>query len=648
MKFSLKKEKSVFWSTNYSLQEIQDKLAREQINEDWLVCPLGESERAVPVSEFIDRPSMFDPVPKEVNASPLNVPAIVPDPATNVSSGKRYHHFDALRGFAMLLGIVMHGLLSFVDLPIWPAQDIHQNHEVYSFFQYAIHGFRMPLFFLVSGFFTAMMWHKRGAKGLIAHRFERIFVPLFFGTFLIWPLIIGVGVFGGMAKQKRSELQAGENHARMTAGSDIWIAAKKGDLESLQKSIGGGADVNRRDHLRVSPLEWAAMYNRGEAIAVLVDKGARINEKNHDGSTPLHMAAFFGRAEAVKKLVGLGADAGARNNTGGTPLAAARMDMGIVELIAGVTGVQFNRVEVAAGKRETASYLKGLVGVTSDGKAEVTRASQEAIDEGADRNGQGPVQVLFGGIYLAATFFPVFHHLWFLYYLLWLVGIFLVAVWIRGLFPAARIPRWMIATPWCLIWLVPATLLPQFFMTQTFGVDTAPGLLPWPPKLIYYAIFFGFGALCFGQSEFEEKAGRRWALMFVMALPTLLIGLRLFETRDGGPTAQALLSLCAVVYAWLMVFGMIGLFRRFFAKENKRIRYLSDSSYWLYIAHLPLIMGLQVWVSLWNVHHFPKFLLVCTLTFAILIVMYEYLIRYTSIGTTLNGRKTRPAKDPVS
>ena len=35
----------------------------------------------------------------------------------------RYHDYDALRAFAMLLGIVLHGLMSFVELPpgMWPA-----------------------------------------------------------------------------------------------------------------------------------------------------------------------------------------------------------------------------------------------------------------------------------------------------------------------------------------------------------------------------------------------------------------------------------------------------------------------------------------------------------------------------------------------
>lgn len=43
---------------------------------------------------------------------------------------KRYHDLDALRGFAMLLGIVLHGLMSFMPIPLPVPQDINQSPEI--------------------------------------------------------------------------------------------------------------------------------------------------------------------------------------------------------------------------------------------------------------------------------------------------------------------------------------------------------------------------------------------------------------------------------------------------------------------------------------------------------------------------------------
>ena len=61
--------------------------------------------------------------------------------STPFLASKRYHDLDALRAFAMLLGIGLHGFMSFVPLPlpVWPAQDVNQ-HNGYLFALHAIHG----------------------------------------------------------------------------------------------------------------------------------------------------------------------------------------------------------------------------------------------------------------------------------------------------------------------------------------------------------------------------------------------------------------------------------------------------------------------------------------------------------------------------
>jgi len=105
---------------------------------------------------------------------------------------KRYHDLDALRSCAMLLGIVIHGLLSFVPIPLpMVPQDINQSPEIYGYIFNFIHGFRMQLFFLISGFFTAMLWRKQGLRSLLKHRAKRILVPLVIfvplGADQLWP-----------------------------------------------------------------------------------------------------------------------------------------------------------------------------------------------------------------------------------------------------------------------------------------------------------------------------------------------------------------------------------------------------------------------------------------------------------------------------
>ena len=88
-----------------------------------------------------------------------------------------------------------------------------------------------------------------------------------------------------------------------------------------------------------------------------------------------------------------------------------------------------------------------------------------------------------------------------------------------------------------------------------------------------------------------------------------------------------------------MILGLMGRFRTLFSRENAKVRFVSDSAYWLYIAHMPVIQILQFWVSEWSVPSLVKLIFVCVLTTALLLLSYRYLIRYTAIGTLLNGKR---------
>src|SRR3954447_16976070 len=107
----------------------------------------------------------------------------------NLASERR-SDLDALRAGAMLLGIVLHASMSFFP-SFWMVADRRQDPGFGILFS-AIHGFRMPLFFVMCGFFSAMLLHRRGRGSLAKHRFQRVFLPLVVGMFTIVPLTVGM------------------------------------------------------------------------------------------------------------------------------------------------------------------------------------------------------------------------------------------------------------------------------------------------------------------------------------------------------------------------------------------------------------------------------------------------------------------------
>lgn len=128
--------------------------------------------------------------PHPATGDAVSAPSESGAPATK----PRYHDLDALRAFAMLAGIAFHAAVPFI--PYWTPNG--PGAQLLGGIFVGIHGFRMPLFFLLSGFFTTMLWQRAGTRGLLRHRLKRVGLPLALAIVVILPLVT-LGLLGGMA-----------------------------------------------------------------------------------------------------------------------------------------------------------------------------------------------------------------------------------------------------------------------------------------------------------------------------------------------------------------------------------------------------------------------------------------------------------------
>jgi glucan biosynthesis protein C len=101
----------------------------------------------------------------------------------------RLNGFDALRSVAMWLGVLLHALIAYKLVPEfgWPTDPSSRS----SFFNWVydfIHSFRMPLFFMVSGFFTRLVIEKKGFSFFARQRGQRIVLPFVIGALVIVPV----------------------------------------------------------------------------------------------------------------------------------------------------------------------------------------------------------------------------------------------------------------------------------------------------------------------------------------------------------------------------------------------------------------------------------------------------------------------------
>jgi peptidoglycan/LPS O-acetylase OafA/YrhL len=113
-------------------------------------------------------------------------------------SAERVHALDAVRGFALLLGVAFHATMSFLPgMPpgVWSMVD-NSPSAFLADAGFVAHLFRMSLFFFIAGYFARLLYHKLGARGFWSNRALRIGVPLLVGWVVMVPLIFAIWGMG--------------------------------------------------------------------------------------------------------------------------------------------------------------------------------------------------------------------------------------------------------------------------------------------------------------------------------------------------------------------------------------------------------------------------------------------------------------------
>ena len=243
-------------------------------------------------------------------------------------------------------------------------------------------------------------------------------------------------------------------------------------------------------------------------------------------------------------------------------------------------------------------------------------------------------------------------HLWFLYYVALITAL---ALALRGLLTvtgswygalvrrADAVVAWLANSPVSLVILAVPTAAALWFM-RFWGMDTPDQLLPNIPALVIYGGFFVLGWMLSRQrellSQFARLTPQRWILAGLGIAAILLLGE--IERDPGHPHYVAAHVAYAVSYAltmWSLVFLTIGVFQKLCSRPNAFVRYVADSSYWMYLIHLPIVVWLQIAVAELPLHWSLKLTLVSTATIAMALLTYDLFVRSTFIGWVLNGRR---------
>lgn len=127
--------------------------------------------------------------------STASAPAIESPVSVPVATAKRFDGLDGVRATAMLLGVFYHLPIAMYAGGFGMGFGFGGGGSPKAPIDLWLHSFRMPLFFLISGFFANMMLQKYGWKKYFARRWWRIGAPLVIAFFALGAFRIAVAHF---------------------------------------------------------------------------------------------------------------------------------------------------------------------------------------------------------------------------------------------------------------------------------------------------------------------------------------------------------------------------------------------------------------------------------------------------------------------
>ncbi|HZQ00049.1 MAG TPA: acyltransferase family protein [Reyranella sp.] len=236
-------------------------------------------------------------------------------------------------------------------------------------------------------------------------------------------------------------------------------------------------------------------------------------------------------------------------------------------------------------------------------------------------------------------------HLWFLEYLIVLYGLAAIAMALVPWLLSARAREAalsgfaaIVRSPWAPLVLAVPSFAAQLLMPEPW-IEDPPGFVPVFRITAVYAIPFAFGWLLFLRLDLLDVLSRRAWLYGGLAVIASVAYRWSYAAPVDAVTRDYLVRAVHSLDMWLLILGVTGLFLRYLSDHSPLKRYLCDSSYFLYIAHYPLILVFQLLLKDVPAPPLAKVFIVLAAVIAILLVVYRYAVRPTFIGAVLNGRR---------
>ena len=146
-------------------------------------------------------------------------------------------------------------------------------------------------------------------------------------------------------------------------------------------------------------------------------------------------------------------------------------------------------------------------------------------------------------------------------------------------------------------------------------------------NLFSHLIFFPAGFLCALYPGFIGSMKRGRFLYLAAAVPFTICGL--FIHNDPGSPVSNYIMFCFwhSIVPWLWIFFIVGIAKTYLTAGNTFLRYASDAVLPFYILHQTVIVVAFFFMKQWDWPIWAKYMMLCPISFAVIMVVYEFVVR---------------------
>lgn len=239
-------------------------------------------------------------------------------------------------------------------------------------------------------------------------------------------------------------------------------------------------------------------------------------------------------------------------------------------------------------------------------------------------------------------------HMWFLYYLFIFCALAALACALQARMPTLQRAFGglfdLLAERWwgVLVLSVPLAVIGSFYRSGILAQNGS--FIPNLPEIVHSGLFFVFGwAVYRNRTALLEKYARQcWRYALAGLAPFFASGALLaasVKSPGAVPHTELLVGFCYGLTGWLWSIAVLGIFVRYLPHQNRVLRYLSDSSYWVFMVHMIGTIGFGALLFKLDAPAEIKMAINIAATTVACLASYHLFVRNTWVGVLLNGKR---------